>query len=180
MALPDWSSSNFAAAQPILDRWADNFGLERSLVYAVVSQESRFNPRAYRAEPSIGDASYGLTQVLYRTAAGLGYTGTPDGLYDSDTNAQYGLRYLFEMVNRWGGNLELALSAYNGGLRNGVVTNPDYVTGVLARKEYFDSLVNWSGGTIVYDSSTSTAGGGALAAIFLAIGLGWLYQRLRR
>jgi soluble lytic murein transglycosylase-like protein len=181
MALPDWSASNFAAVQSVLDAWADTYGLERSLVYAVVSQESRFNPNAVRPEPQINDASYGLTQILYGTAQGLGYTGTPAGLYDPDTNAEYGLRYLFNQVNKWGGNLELALSAYNGGLRGTTVTNPAYVAGVLDRKAYFDSLIDTSGGVIVYDSSTTaTAGGGFLAVLFLAIGLGYWWQHSRR
>ena len=175
MSLPDWSAGNFAAVHPILDAWADTYGLERSLVYAVVSQESRFNPDAVRPEPAINDASYGLTQILYRTAQGLGYTGTPAGLYDPDTNAQYGLRYLADQVNRFD-DYELALSAYNGGLRNGVITNPDYVTAVLARLDYFDSLA----GGLAPNDTTATAGGGVLAAIFLAIGLGAWWQHFRR
>lgn len=135
MTLPDWSSSNVRTVGPILDDWATIYGLPREIVYGLVSQESRFNPNA------IGDAgrAHGLTQIWLPTAQGLGYQGDGPGLQEPNVNVQFGLLYLRTMLDRFG-TMERALSAYNGGLRGGQITNPAYVDGVLQRAGYFEQL----------------------------------------
>jgi hypothetical protein len=45
------------------------------------------------------------------------------------------------MLDRFG-NMEIALSAYNGGYRNQTINNPAYVTGVLERANYFAAQWN--------------------------------------
>jgi Transglycosylase SLT domain len=118
---------------------AGSRGLDPLLVKAVIAKESSFNPQAYRAEPRIQDASRGLMQVLYGTASWLGYTGTPEGLFDPATSIQYGTAYL---ANRWihyqssPRQLTDAMAAYNAGTayyddRLGVYANQEYVTAVL-------------------------------------------------
>lgn len=66
-------------------------------ILAVIEIESGFNPRAYRAEPQLGDASRGLMQLLLSTARDRGYRGVPDGLYDPATNIRFGIAHL-----QWG------------------------------------------------------------------------------
>ncbi|MGH7166475.1 MAG: lytic transglycosylase domain-containing protein [Nitrospiraceae bacterium] len=85
------------------------------LVKGTIAVESDFVPTAYRAEPQIGDASHGLMQVLMRTAKGLGYTGTTAGLYNPNVNIDLGTRLLKQNLARAGGNIDRAVSAYNGG-----------------------------------------------------------------
>lgn len=106
---------------------ADAAGVPWLLLKALVAWESGFDPNAYRAEPAVNDASRGLCQVLYATAQGLGYTGSPEGLFDPDTSLHYGSRYLAEQYHR-AGNWLGALSAYNGGWR------PDLGFGVPVEK----------------------------------------------
>ena len=53
-----------------------------ALIKGIIAKESGFNPKAYKAEPHIGDASRGLMQVLNRTAKALGFVGHVDELYD--------------------------------------------------------------------------------------------------
>lgn len=168
MNLPDWSPNNLVAVAPILDDWAAYYGLPRSIVYGLVSQESRFNPNA------IGDAgrAHGLTQIWFTTAQGLGYTGNDAGLQDPNVNVQFGLQYLKAMLDRFG-SMDAALSAYNGGLHSGVITNQSYVDAVNGRAAYFDAL--WSsaddGSTPPDDTGgDGTNGSGIATALALLVG----------
>lgn len=81
-AWPGWWPPEFGGWFAVLD------------VLAVIDIESSFNPGAYRAEPQLGDASYGLMQILSSTAADRGYSGPVDGLFDPETNIRLGMRQL--------------------------------------------------------------------------------------
>ncbi len=161
MSLPDWLPANLDAATPVLNQWADTYGLPRDAVFGLVSQESRFNPRAYRFEPSIrnadgsthSDASYGLTQILYGTAQGLGYTGTPEGLYDPSTNAEFGLKYFQQKLNDTG-DLFDGLAANNAG-HPGTTAGARYATETLVRVAYFTTLFSTPASGVPDNSGTS-------------------------
>lgn len=97
-----------AAAEAGLPDWL--------LLKALVAQESSFNPRAFRPESGARKGSYGLTQVLWSTARhDLGYEGAPDGLFEPATNLRFGAAYLVRMLRMFGGDVRLALAAYNAG-----------------------------------------------------------------
>ena len=134
--------------QAMASEAATRYGLAPELVLAIVGTESAFNPRAYRFEPKINDASRGLMQILLATAQGMGYTGDAEGLYDAATNLDLGARYLAWQVNRYPGNLTDAISAYNGGhaLKVGAgYANQAYVDQVIsAWGEFADALASWS------------------------------------
>lgn len=110
-----WPSQVMLA--PAIVRAADTAQLPRALLLGLVGIESGFRPDAKRAEPQIGDASWGLTQILYSTAQGEGYTGAPEGLLDIGTNLQYGASYLRRLLKARGFNIPAAVSNYNGGFR---------------------------------------------------------------
>lgn len=57
---------------------------------ATVQVESAFRPQAYRFEPRLKEASWGLGQVLASTARSLGLVGPPTQLYQP----LIGLRYM--------------------------------------------------------------------------------------
>lgn len=90
------SPFSLAAAQtssrPELDRlikhYADLNGIPVELVHRVVKRESTYNPRAY------SKGNYGLMQIRYNTARGLGYEGPAEGLFDAETNLKYATKYL--------------------------------------------------------------------------------------
>jgi soluble lytic murein transglycosylase-like protein len=65
---------------------AEEYDLDPNLIFATIMIESGGNTYAVRQEPRIHDASYGLGQLLYGTARGIGYRGTPEGLFDPKTN----------------------------------------------------------------------------------------------
>lgn len=95
---------------------AAEYDLDPNLIFATIMVESGGDTFAIRHEPRINDASYGLGQLLYGTARGLGYRGKPEGLYDPKTNiyliAQYHKRN-FDRYNELN-PVELT-TAYNTG-----------------------------------------------------------------
>jgi soluble lytic murein transglycosylase-like protein len=65
---------------------AAEYDLDPNLIFATIMVESGGNTYAIRQEPRIHDASYGLGQILYTTARGIGYRGKPEGLFDPAIN----------------------------------------------------------------------------------------------
>ena len=95
--------------------------LPESLLLAVARGESDFKTTA-RSRAN----AHGVMQILWPdTANHLGIRRLSD-LYDPCTNIDAGARYLKEMLARYGGNLHLALAAYNYGPAR-VSTNGDDV-----------------------------------------------------
>jgi soluble lytic murein transglycosylase-like protein len=77
-----------ASIEALVDRWADHYGLPRSLVHRVVRRESGYDPAA-RNGPY-----YGLMQIHPATARTMGFRGDPAELLDPDTNLRYAVKYL--------------------------------------------------------------------------------------
>ena len=84
---------------------ATRFDLSPSLIEALVWQESRWRTNAVSP---VG--ARGLAQLMPGTARYLGVD--PD---DPNANLEGGARYLREQLDRFGGDLEKALAAYNAG-----------------------------------------------------------------
>lgn len=72
---------------------AEKYDLDPNLIFATIMIESSGNTYAVRQEPRIHDASYGLGQLLYNTARGIGYRGTPEGLFDPAVNIDLIAKY---------------------------------------------------------------------------------------
>ena len=133
--------------------------VEPALIKAIIAAESGFNIHAFRAEPHINDASYGLMQILYGTAKAIGFTGKPHELYDPTTNIRLGTRYLADNIRTAlarGFKVDSAISAYNAGfsaVRRGdgkrVTNDPGspfinqaYVNKILELASYFKHSVH--------------------------------------
>ncbi|MCL5019023.1 MAG: transglycosylase SLT domain-containing protein [Patescibacteria group bacterium] len=65
----------------LIEKVAKKYNLDPQLIFATIMTESEGNPKAYRFESHLGDASYGLGQILYSTAQGLGFTGSAEDIY---------------------------------------------------------------------------------------------------
>jgi soluble lytic murein transglycosylase-like protein len=119
--------------------------LAPALLYAVIHEESGGDPDAYRVECPLGDASFGLMQLLLGTARGLGYQGPPRMLFDAGVNLELGAQYLARLF-RQHHDQQLVLLEYNGGPRAvaawaaGRRAGPAvaYMKTVLALEAYYD------------------------------------------
>jgi soluble lytic murein transglycosylase-like protein len=172
-------------------RAAERYTVPVEVIKAVIAQESRFNPAAYRAEPKIGDASRGLMQVLERTARGLGMTGPVEQLYTPAINIDLGTRLLSENIKaarptHGSSILEVALSAYNAGFSKdragdakrdaaGVIVNYEsYVVPVVRYLGYFAAQRAQSHPAVIEAIDKVDAGGASSSESGTAVPV-WLY-----
>ncbi len=96
-------------AQQIYDA-ATRHEIEPDVAYGLVFTESTFRERAVS---NVG--ARGLTQVLPRTARWLDPQVSAKDLYDPATNLDVGFKYLRKLIDRYKGDVETALTAYNRG-----------------------------------------------------------------
>ena len=87
-------------------RVAAHFGVDPRLVHAIIEVESGYDARAVSPRGAIG-----LMQVMPATAAELGLRN----LAAPEVNIVAGVRHLRRLLDRYRGNVDLALAAYNAG-----------------------------------------------------------------
>lgn len=90
----------------IINRVARENNLEAALIKAVIRAESNFDHKARSHK-----GAEGLMQLMPQTAATLNVKN----VYDPPDNIEGGARYLRYLLNLYGGNIRLALAAYNAG-----------------------------------------------------------------
>lgn len=90
----------------LIRRMATEFGLSGALVKAVVQVESGF--RAYATSHK---GAMGLMQLMPHTARRMGVRDA----YHPEQNLRGGSKYLKFLLERYSGNVKLALAAYNAG-----------------------------------------------------------------
>jgi soluble lytic murein transglycosylase-like protein len=140
--LPEWSGvvapepacepMEEAALAPLIERAAQSNGVDRELLRAVIAQESGFRPCAVSPK-----GAEGLMQLMPATAAELAAGDT----LDPRSNIEAGARYLKQLLDRYGGDVFRALSAYNAGPRTvdeaggipDILETRTYLTGIFER-----------------------------------------------
>lgn len=100
---------------PVVNAVSQTTGVPSALILAHIKQESAFNPRAFRNEPKIKDASYGLMQLLLGTASKMDINATPEKLYDPAYNITLGATYIAQNLARYPGDIQSAIASYNAG-----------------------------------------------------------------
>jgi soluble lytic murein transglycosylase-like protein len=90
----------------LIDTHAQRQGLDPELVRAVVLVESSYNPTARSTKGAMG-----LMQLMPATASSL----QVEDPYDPEENLRGGTIYLRRLLDRYDGDLEMALAGYNAG-----------------------------------------------------------------
>jgi soluble lytic murein transglycosylase-like protein len=114
--------------QDAITRIAGLYQLDPALIKAIIRVESDFDPRAVSQRGACG-----LMQLMPNTAKAMGVSDS----FDPEQNIDGGSKYFRQLMDRFNGDVELALAAYNAGSRyvlkyNGIP--PFKVTKVYVKK----------------------------------------------
>jgi len=110
-ALPQLASSSFPLPVPqylgaIINEAAAKYRVDPNLIAAMAFRESRFDPNAVSHR-----GAQGIMQLMPRTAQAMGVRNA----FDPRDNVFGATRYLSTLLNRFHGNVDLTLAAYNAG-----------------------------------------------------------------
>lgn len=89
-----------------LDGLAKRYAVDPNLVRSVIVAESGGDPNAVSPKGALG-----LMQLMPATASHLGV----DDPFDPIQNLEGGIKYLAQLIDRYDGDVEKALAAYNAG-----------------------------------------------------------------
>ena len=88
---------------------ANQYQIDPALIKAIILAESGYNTKAVSKK-----GAKGLMQLMPKTAQALGV----EDIFNPHQNITGGVQYFKQMVNRFNGDVKLALAAYNAGSRN--------------------------------------------------------------
>ena len=117
LPLPNWQAIEAAAKNPapvmasygpMIRDAAERWSLSPALIEAIARVESDFNPYEVSEKGALG-----LLQVMPDTGKRFGVPR--ERLFDPEANLAAGTAYLAWLMERYNGNLDLALAAYNAG-----------------------------------------------------------------
>ena len=110
---------------------ADRHHMDAALVRAVIETESGWNPAAKSRKGALG-----LMQLIPTTAVRFGVNDA----FSPQQNVDAGVRYLKTLLERYNGNLDLALAAYNAG--EGAVDRAHGIPAFRETRDYVQKVQN--------------------------------------
>ena len=137
----------------IVEDKASKYELDPSLVHAVIKTESNGNPRAVSRKGAIG-----LMQLMPTTASDLAVRNP----FDPEENIDGGTRYLKYLIERFRGDLTLALAAYNAGPKT--VEKTGSVPQITETRQYVKKVLSLYNGKTVLPASSSLSSRASSAA----------------
>ncbi len=114
------SGSEMERIYAAVEKYSKAYGVDSNLVLAIIKQESNFDPNA---ESHAG--AKGLMQLMDFNSEAYGITNP----FDIEANIEGGVKHLRNYLDMYGGDVRMALMAYNGGpgtmSRRGVTSASD-------------------------------------------------------
>ncbi len=110
---------------------SDRYRVDPALVRAVIETESHYQPKAISRR-----GAQGLMQLVPETAQQMGVANA----FDPKQNLDGGVRYLHSLLERYNGDLDKALAAYNAG--PGAVDRAGGVPRIRETREYVRKVTN--------------------------------------
>ncbi|HET6515151.1 MAG TPA: lytic transglycosylase domain-containing protein [Thermodesulfovibrionales bacterium] len=129
----------------IVKEKAAKYAMDPSLIHAVIKAESNGNPYALSRK-----GAKGLMQLMPTTANDLQVRDP----FDPEENIDGGTRYLKYLIEKFGGDLTLALAAYNAGPRT--VEKSGSVPRISETRQYIRRVLSLYGGKTSYSLSPSS------------------------
>lgn len=111
---------------------AETYSVDPTLIRAIILAESSYNPRAVSPR-----GAQGLMQIMPTTARSLGLSDS----FDPGRNIDAGVRYFRSLMDRFNGDVKLALAAYNAGSR--YVRQYEGVPPFNATRLYIKKVLNY-------------------------------------
>ena len=118
-------------AEKLVREASDRHKVDPALVRAVIETESGWNPKAFSHK-----GAGGLMQLIPTTAQRYGAYD----VFDPQQNIDAGVKYLRTLLERYNGNLDLALAAYNAG--EGAVDRAHGVPSFRETRNYVQKVQN--------------------------------------
>jgi len=118
-------------AERLVREAAERHHMDPALVRAVIETESGWNARAKSNKGALG-----LMQLIPTTAVRFGVNDA----FSPQQNVDAGVRYLKTLLQRYNGNLDLALAAYNAG--EGAVDRAHGVPAFRETRDYVQKVQN--------------------------------------
>ena len=129
----------------IAEEKAKKHNVDPKLVKAVIRAESNWNPSAVSSKGAVG-----MMQLMPQTANDMG-VGNP---LNAEENIEGGTKYLRYLLNKFNGNLALALAAYNAGPAR--VEKVRGVPSIPETMNYVNRVMNdYSGGNYVFSGGVT-------------------------
>lgn len=124
---------------------SDKYNLEPSLIKAVITAESNWKPTAVSTKGAIG-----LMQLMPSTATDM-LVNNP---YNPEENIEGGAKYLRYLLDRFNGDVTLALAAYNSGPET--VRKFGNVPPIPETQQYVKRVLSMYGGKTRYGSASAS------------------------
>ncbi|QWR78841.1 lytic transglycosylase domain-containing protein [Candidatus Magnetomonas plexicatena] len=153
---PDLSA--YKDYEDIVHKKSAEYSLDPTLVKAVIKTESNWNNVALSSKGAMG-----LMQLMPGTANFLSVVNP----YDPVENIDGGIRYLKYLLNRFNGNVSLALAGYNAG-PNAVSRYGDNIPPYAETQDYVQKVLNTYNGVMTYSPHTITSDTAGKTAISFA------------